>query len=67
MSLNQAQSLIPETGVADGVGNVLDGDETNREVTLDAGASRWGYASHIYVRIKLDSGDKVSKLGLRSV
>lgn len=58
---------VPETGVADGVGNVLDGDETNREVTLDAGASRWGYASHIYVRIKLDSGDKVSKLGLRSV
>ena len=58
---------VPETGVSDGVGNVLDGDETNREVTLDAGASRWGYASHIYVRIKLDSGDKVSKLGLRSV
>jgi len=58
---------VPSAGVADGAANVLDGNETDREVTLDAGASRWGYASHIYVRIKLDSGDKVSKLGLRSV
>ena len=58
---------VPTAGVADGVSNTLDGNESDREVTLDAGTSRWGYASHIYVRIKLDSGDKVSKLGLRSV
>lgn len=57
---------VPTAGVADGVNNTLDGNETNREVTLTAGTSRFGYDGHLYVRVLLDSGDEITKLGLRT-
>jgi hypothetical protein len=67
MAVNSTQTNggVPIGGCGDGA--FFDGSESNTTLRITAGTGRWGNGSHLYIRIKLNNGQAITKLGVENI